>query len=258
MIIGLLTLAYLIFSGGHQTFLLDPALKKNVDTYVTDSKRKDAIYGIIKTTEKDEVKFDKEVKSVFDKKLVSINMNAASTVADFNTEYQKFYDSLSSLQNAYVANEIKIRTYIKPQEWDNIMSKVATQPDPAKTRKDLMEENQKMAAKLQSACNKYITDPASKKQSESYVNGYKAKGDSVVNAFLDLNYKYLTALKPYLVTAATFLPLRSRMMEVRKSYSNYLVDMRFKLKSLTPSDKWKELAKELNNNFTYMGAGISK
>jgi hypothetical protein len=138
------------------------------------------------------------------------------------------------------------------------MSKVATQPDPAKTRKDLMEENQKMATKLQSACNKYITDPTSKKQSVSYVNGYKAKGDSVVNAFLDLNYKYLTALKPYAVTAATFLPIRARMMEVRKSYSNYLVDMRFKLKTITPADKWNDLAKELNNSFRYLGAGVSK
>jgi hypothetical protein len=40
MIIGLLALTYLLFGGGHQTFLLNPALKKNVETYVANSKRK--------------------------------------------------------------------------------------------------------------------------------------------------------------------------------------------------------------------------
>jgi len=56
-----------IFGGGHQTFLLNPALKKNVDTYVSDSKHKTEIYQLIKQVEKYEVGFEKESKSVFDK-----------------------------------------------------------------------------------------------------------------------------------------------------------------------------------------------
>jgi hypothetical protein len=258
MIIGLLALTYLLFGGGHQTFLLDPALKKNVATYVADSKRKENIYQLIKQTDKNEVNFLKETKSVFDKKLVSLNMDTLSKTTDFIQEYNNFYDSLTVLQNKYVGGEIKIRSYILPNEWDSIMKKILVQPDQAKARKKLMEENEKLSANLKAACNKYITDPSSKKQAAIYVDGYKAKGDSVAIAFLNLNYKYISAVRPYKISRLDFVPLRSNMIDMRRDYSNYLVDMRFKLKAITQNKRWKDLAKELNNNFVYLGAGISK
>jgi hypothetical protein len=82
--------------------------------------------------------------------------------------------------------------------------------------------------------------------------------DSVIAAFLNLNYKYMKAVRPYKVSRSDFEPLRSNMIELRRSYTNYLVDMRFKLKAITPQKQWNVLAKELNNNFVYIGAGISK
>jgi hypothetical protein len=258
MIIGLLALAYIIFGGGHQTFLLNPALKKNVEKYVANSKRREDIYQLIKQVEKYEADFDKETKKVFDKKLVALNMSNTSTTADFTQEYNRFYDSLSGLQNKYLDDEIKIRSFILPNEWDSIMKNVLAQPDQVKVQKNLHEENQKLANKLQAACNKYIVDPAAKKQAAAYVNGYKESGDSVVAAFLDLNYKYISAIRPYKVSRSDFEPMRSKMIDLRKSYSNYLVDMRFKLKAITPEKQWNDLAKELNNNFVYLGAGISK
>ncbi|HSZ32534.1 MAG TPA: hypothetical protein VK772_04445 [Puia sp.] len=258
MIIGLLALTYLLFGGGHQTFLLNPELKKNVSTYVVNSKRKDDIYLLIKQAEKSEAVFLKETKNVFDKKLVSLNMDTLSTTADFMQEYNKFYDSLAVLQNKYVGDEIKIRSFILPNEWDSIMKKVLILPDQAKARKSLMEENQKLSGNLQAACNKYISDPSSKKQSVVYVDGYKAKGDSVAIAFLDMNYKYISVIRPYNVSRSDFEPIRSRMIYLRRDYSNYLVDMRFKLKAITPNKNWHDLAKVLNNNFVYLGAGISK
>jgi hypothetical protein len=258
MIIGLMALAYIIFGGGHQTFLLNPALKKNVDTYVSDSKRKTAIYQLIKKVEKDEAVFLKQTKNKFDKKLVDLNMSATSTTADFTQEYNKFYDSLKVLQSEYVDVEIEIRTYIKPNEWDSIMKKVLVQPDQAKVRKSLLEENQKLASKLQRSCNKYITDPSSKKKATEYVESYKDKGDTLASAFLALNYKYLSAVRPYKVSRADFDPIRAEMIEHRRDYTNNLVDIRFKLKAITPEANWKDLAKELNSNFVYLGAGISK
>ena len=258
MIIGLLALTYLLFGGGHQTFLLNPALKKNVDTYVTDSKRKTEIYQLIKQIEKYEVGFEKESKSVFDKKLVALNMNTNSTTVDFIQEYNKFYDSLAGLQNKYLDEEIKIRSYILPNEWDSIMKKVLVQPDQVKIRKNLMQENQKLANKLQASCNKYITDVTGKKQAKIYIGGYEAKGDSVINAFLALNYKYTVAIRPYQASRADFEPMRANIITLRRNYTDYLVNMRFKLKAITPQKQWNDLAKELNNNFVYLGAGISK
>src|SRR5258706_4935607 len=258
MIIGLLALSYLLFGGGHQTFLLNPALKKNVETYVSDKKSKSDIYALIKQVEKYEVNFEKESKSVFDKKLVALNMNVNSTTADFTKEYNIFYDSLAGLQNKYLDDEIKIRSFIKPNEWDSIMKKVLVQPDQAKLRKNLREENNKLAAKLQSTSNKYIKEGSAQKQAKTYIDSYKATGDSVINAFLDLNYKYISAIRPYKVSRADFEPMRANMIKIRRNYTNNLVNMRFKLKAITPEKDWNSFAKELNNNFAYLGAGISK
>jgi len=48
------------------------------------------------------------------------------------------------------------------------------------------------------------------------------------------------------------------MIEIRRNYTNHLVDLRFELKAITPEKDWNSLAKEMNNHFVYLGAGISK
>jgi hypothetical protein len=258
MIIGLLALAYIFFGGGNQTFLLNPNLKKNVDTYVTDKNRKNEIYLVIKQVEKNEENFEKQTKKVVDKKLVDLNMNRASTTADFSAEYKIFYDSLQSLQNKYLDAELKIRSYIHPNEWNSITKKILSLPVNAKARKSLFEENQKLHDRLLKACYKYIPDSTGKIKAKAFVDEYKDKGDTLADAFLNLNYRYIKAVRPYHVTRKDFEPMRAKMLELRKNYSNYLVEMRFKLLALTPEKQWNDLAKELNNYFVYMGAGVSK
>ena len=93
MLIGLLV-AYLFLGGGHETFLLNPNLAKNVSTYVKDKSRKDKIDKIIKAVAKDQENFQKETKKVSDKKLVDLNMNPASTREQFAGAYSSFYAGL--------------------------------------------------------------------------------------------------------------------------------------------------------------------
>ena len=45
------------------------------------------------------------------------------------------------------------------------------------------------------------------------------------------------------------------MIELRKGYTNYLVEMWFKLMAIVPEKNWKDLAKELNSCFTYLVPG---
>jgi hypothetical protein len=258
MIIGLLALAYIFFGSGHQTFLLNPNLKKNVDTYVSDKNRKTEIYQVIKQVEKREENFLKQTKKVYDKKLVNLNMNRTSTTADFKMEYDKFYDSLKDLQNGYLDSELKIRSLIHPNEWDSIMNKVLQQPDKGKARKNLFEENQKLHDKLLKACEKYIPDSTRKAKANTFADEYKNKGDTLADAFLNLNYRYIETIRPYDVTRKDFEPMRAEMLALRRNYSDYLVEMRFELLSITPEKQWNDFAKELNTNFVYMGAGISK
>jgi hypothetical protein len=258
MIIGLLALAYVLFGGGNETFLLNPNLKKNVDTYVADKNRKMEIDQIIKQVGKSQASFQKETKKVYDKKLVELNMNRASTSSDFKLEYDSFYIDLKGLQNGYLDSELKMRSIIRLGEWDSIMNKVLQQPDKEKVRKNILGENKKLHDRLLSACEKRIPDSAGKEKAKRLVDGYEVKGDTLAYAFLNLNYRYIETLRPYNVTRQDFEPMRAEMIELRRNFTDYLIDMRFKMMEITPEKEWEGLAKELNNNFTYMGAGISK
>jgi hypothetical protein len=257
MIVGLLALYFIVFGGGHETFLLDQNFEKAVSIYVKDKDRKSEIDKIVKQAGKNEEEFQKQTKKVYDKKLVDLNMDFTSKPADFNREYDSFYVGLTELVNGLLTSELNVRSLVHPNEWDSIMNKAIRQPDETKVRKAILAQNQHLQDELIIACNKYITDSAGKAKARIILGEYEIKGDHVADAFLDLNYQYLKALRPYKVTRQDFQPMRNKMIGLRKSYTNYLVEMRFKLKALTPEKNWKDLAKELNNSFTYLGPGVS-
>ncbi len=257
MLIGLL-LAYIFLGGGHETFLLNPNLSKNVSEYVKDKSRKDQIDKIIKAVAKEQESFQKATKEGSDKKLIALNVNRASTREQFDQTYTDFYTGLITLQNNFLDSEIVIRSLIKPDEWNNIIDKVLVTPEKEKVKKQLADENKKLQDRLIRACDRSIPDSAGKAEAKKYVNEYTASGDSVAAAFLDLNYKYLTSLRVYTATRSDFEQPRANMIRLRRNYTGSLVNMRFKLIAITPKDKWGGLAKELNNSFTYMGGGLSK
>jgi hypothetical protein len=257
MIIGLLALYFIVFGGGHETFLLDPNFEKAVSIYVKDKDRKSEIDKIVKQVEKNEEAFQKQTKKVYDKKLVDLNMNFGSTPGDFNLEYDSFYVGLTELVNGLLTSELKVRSLIHPSEWDSIINKSIRQPDEMKVRKAILAQNEHLQDQLIIACNKYITDSAGRSKVRIILGDYEIRGDNLSEAFLELNFQYLKALRPYQVTRQDFEPMRTKMIGLRRSYTNYLVEMRFKLKALTPEKNWKGLAKELNNSFTYLGPGVS-
>jgi hypothetical protein len=257
MIIGLLALYFIVFGGGHETFLLDPNFEKAVSMYIKDKDRRSEIDKIVKQAEKSEEAFQKQTKKVYDKKLIDLNMNFASTPGDFNLEYDSFYVGLTVLVNGLLTSELQVRSFIHPNEWDSIIDKTIRQPDEAKVRKAILNQNQHLQTGLVVACKKYITDSAGRAKVRIILGEYEIKGDNLSEAFLELNFKYLKALRPYKVTRQDFEPMRTKMIELRKNYTNYLVEMRFKLRALTSEKNWKDLAKELNNSFAYLGPGVS-
>ena len=258
MLIGLLTLAFILFGRGHETFLLNPELPKSVNIFVKDKERKKEIDSLIKVTGKTQETFEKKMKGEYEKKLVSLNMSRSSSAADFQNEYNQFYKDLNVLTTGFVDNEMAIRADIRPNEWDSIMNKLLKMPDNAKAQKSLAAENKKLHDRLLSGCNKYITDPSDKTTAADLLDGYENKCDSLGSAFLDLNYRYLQKIRPYNTPRTDFIQIRDQMSVARKSYSDYLVDMRFKLLAITPQKSWESFAKELNGVFTDIVPGASK
>jgi hypothetical protein len=257
MLIGLLV-AYLFLGGSHQTFLLNPNMEKNVSEYVKDKSRKDQIDRIIKEVKKAEVDFQKKIEKPVGKKLEDLNMNRASTKNDFNNEYTLLYDSLIDLQNLCTNSEFKVRSLILSNEWDSIMNKVLKQPSSDKLRKKMYAENKKLHDRLLKACNNHIPDSINRKKAKSYVDVYLTKGNTLANSFLDLNYKYISGIRQYTAARDDFEKPEKQMIELRKNYSNYLVDTRFNLMALTTEKEWTGVAKVLNDDFNYLGAGAER
>jgi hypothetical protein len=258
MLIGLLLTAFLIFGGSHQTFLLNPDMKKNVNEFVKDKSRKDQINQLIKQTMKSETDFQKKIEKPTGKKLVDLNMNRSSVQNQFSAIYDTLYDSLESLQTGYINTELKIQSLLHPAEWDSIMNRVLKQPERGKISKSILAKNKKLHDQLLNACNKRMADSAAREKAKVYVDEYLVHGNALANAFLDLNYKYIASIRPYSATRADFEKPRQQMIDLRKNYSDYLVNMRYNLMALTPEKEWPGLAKELNNDFDYLGAGAKR
>ena len=87
MIIGLLALYFIFFGGGHETFLLDPNFQKSANIYVKDKDRRSEIDKLVKEVAKSEENFQKEAKKTYDKKFEALNMDHASTPAEFKQQY---------------------------------------------------------------------------------------------------------------------------------------------------------------------------
>lgn len=255
MILSLL-IAYFFLHGGHETFLLDPNMAKNVSVYVKNKTNKDKIDKIIKSVAKNQEAFEKKTKKVYDKNLVTLNMNPASAAVSFSSEYDLFYKDLKNLQESYIDSELVIKSLIQPAEWDSIMKKVLVTPTKDKAKKGFAKQNMDLHNRILKACNRLIVNTSDQQKAKQYVDEYTAKGDTLASAFLDLNYKNLQNIRSYSAKRADFEKDRMKMIQLRRSYTDYLVAMRFKLVAITPKDKWTDLAKELNNSFNYMGAGL--
>ena len=134
--------------------------------------------------------------------------------------------------------------------------KSADYPDKDKAQKSFAKQNLDLHNKILKACNRAITNTADQQKAKQYVDEYTAKSDTLSSAFLDLNYKSLKNIRSYSATRADFEQDRMKMIELRRNFTDYLVGMRFKLIAITPADKWTDLAKELNNSFSYMGSGL--
>jgi hypothetical protein len=210
-----LTLAFLLFGKGHETILLDPNMQKSMNLYVKDKERKTELDNIIKQVSRTQEAFQKKMKDLYAKKLVGLNKSSSSVPGDFLLEYDQFYQDARVEMNSYIDAEMKFRSITKENEWDSIMNKALKQPDNAKLKKNLTAESNKYYQHLLETPNKYIPDAAGKTTAKGLLDGFKTKLDSVADAFLNLNYKYLEALRPYHAARPVFQQLRDNMITRR-------------------------------------------
>lgn len=255
MLIGIATLLMLLFGGGQDTFMLNPYLKKQIKTHVGDKDRRSGIDELIKQVKKDQAAFLKERKKTI-KALTELNSDYKTTVSQFETLFDEYYDRRVALQNTYLDREMKIRELITEGEWDKIMTSVLEQPDKEKARRRVLEKNEKMYAGLAGTCEKTMTNKDTLAKAKEIIDRHRKVTESFIEEFLDLGYRNLEPIRKYNATRADFELIRKQMSDHHRKYLTSVIELRFDLVSLASEKEWWSIGKELNSAFKKGNKGV--
>lgn len=251
MVAGLVALlALLFFGGGYDTILLNPDMEKGVKTYVTDKNSVKEIHQIIKQTGKKQESFTKDSKKGAIKSFEELNLDYHAKRDDFQIVLDEFFTGLANLQKESLDSELKVRSLITEEEWNKIMDDVVKTPEKGKVDKQIEKITEQMKEDLIKACQTTITDSLALLDVTNLADEYKVKSLSFARDLMDLGYKDHESIRKYDTPREDFESLALEVLNHRKSYMNYILDLRFLLKDIVSPEAWPDLAKSLNKGIT--------
>ncbi len=248
MLAGLLFALFLFLSGGQETFMLNPEMEKSIKIIVKDKDRKHQIDQILKEIKQDQKSFLKKTQKPSLKKLEDLNLEYTSTPENYILTLNSYFTDLEALQNKYLDKELQIRSLTKEEEWNKIMEMAVEKPNKEKYKKQIAKMCSQMHSNLLKALEKSITDPNSLKKAQLLLDQYQSKSVTIAEELLNVSYKQNEEIRRYDASRADFESLRLEMLNIRKEYMSFVVDMGFQFKDLTPKENWKNIGKAINNN----------
>ncbi len=254
MLAGLLLALLIVFTGGYDTVMLNPEMKKNVQDNVQDKDRRHQIDQILKNITKDQKAFLKNTHKPGLKKLENLNMDYSSPKEEFEAVLNSYYTNLEELQKKYLDAELNIRSLTQEEEWNKIMEMVLQQPDKEKHASQIKKMIDRMYSNLLNACENNITNVQNLEKALNLVAKYKTNSTDLTEKMVNMGYKQQEEIRMYNAPRANFEALRAEILTSRSEYMANVVDMRFRLKDLTPEANWKNIAKAINQNLSKAGS----
>lgn len=248
MIAALVALIAIIFlGGGYETVLLNPDMKKNIHEYVQDKEHVKQIDALIKEIGSSQKTFMKKIHKPDFKSFNALNLDYNSTRESYTDLLNKYFTAVEALQNNYIQSELKMRELITETEWNNIMGALLTEPDKEKDKKQADKMVEQMHRSMLKACEKEISDTNNLDKARLILNEYKAHTEELVNTLLARGYKNRKTIRQYNASKGDFEEFKLELLDQRREYANFIIDMQFQLKKLTEETEWGKLAKELND-----------
>lgn len=247
MVAGIVALlAIIFFGGGYNTILLNPDMEKAVKTYVADNEKAKEVKHIIKQTGKSQKSFTKESKKGPIKLFEELNLDYLAEREDFQIVFDQFFNGLAELQKENLDSELKVRSLITEEEWDKIMTEVVKIPEKNKAKKQIEKLGEQLKSNLIKACETTINDSVKLKYAIKLADEYQSRSLSLAEDLMNLGYKNHESIRKYNTPREDFETLALEVLNHRKSYMNYIIDLRFQLKEYISAEAWADLAKALN------------
>lgn len=241
-----------VLGGGHETFFLNPDLKKNVKTYVENKENKQEIYAIMKESKKTQKVFVKTRKSYF-KKYKVLNFDRNSTMDQhqaLRNEYQEIRKEISAFS---IEKELAMKKLCSEEEWGNIMNAVMKKKDKGKVKKSMEKSNQKFFDKLVKTFTISIANEANRKKTLKSLDELKETVDTAIPMISELSYKKRDAIRSYNATKADYDEGAEELTIIRKKVNDNFLKLRFQLLEYTTENEWNTIIKEYNNLFVKGG-----
>lgn len=245
IIAGLTMFLISLFGGGHETFFLNPDLKKNVKTYVLEEERKDEIFLLMKDSKKEQKVFLKSEKAYI-KAYKKLNKDRNSTLEEHRVLVDEYLKEHVSIAAFSIDQEIAMKKLTTPEEWTNIMDAVLEKKDKGKVEKKMNQASQIFFKNLNKSVEDNIAESDSKMKILEIVNKLKIDLDEFIPIAVELSYKNHEAMRDYNAPKEAYESSAIELINLRKQLSEDYLELRFQLLELTSEKEWKSIVKEYN------------
>ena len=239
----------LIFSGGSQSFLTNPKIKKHIKKYVESKEVKNEIFELIKNYEKEAKKFDKHEKKL-GKELDKMNSSRTTSRVEFEEFFSDYLDSKKPLQDLAITSGLQTRNLISDSEWELIINALDDDfKQNANKRKKQLIKLKKTIQKIEKKASNVIEDEEKRAKAKEVSIALRDSIISIKNEYDKYNLTESPSLRKRKISEQDLLQIQEKGKDLRMKFFEVYTDTHFELIELTTEEEWDKIQKEINRIF---------
>ncbi len=239
----LLSLIYVLLTGGHRSPFITPKLSKRVKKNVKDATKKKKVLAVIKDTNAAQARFDNRLKS-YHKMLSSLVGDKGMTKREFADIFKGLLSDHSQLQKQIIDARIIMLNDLTPEEFDTCVDK-----DYQPSKKAFAKTTKKLSAHLDhlvTAAKKAIEEQSAQKEVIASINAFRKSSAALVEAMSKMDVRDYEAIGRYEATRKDLLEITEANNELRINLYKAFIDLHQNLAKATSDKQWKAATKALN------------
>jgi len=244
MIVGLVALFTVLFSGGTQEYFFVENLEKGVKKYVVEKDRSKEILLDLNETKSTIKAFNKERKGNLSE-FLSMNLDRNVSQKDLDDFFENRVEERLILQENIIRQRVEMVSKINDEEWNEIidLSDASVEKKNAKLEKKGAKDPFELLIKT---INSNISDQTNKDQAISLVKNFKERYVRLLDEVNTVNSIESNLLRDKKTSKKEFQKLAYDMNQLRDiAYRNF-IDLHFGMKEKTNETEWTKVMRSIN------------
>jgi hypothetical protein len=234
-----------IFGGGHTTFYLTPALKKNIKTYVVDKNRQKEIFQIMDASKKNQKVFFKTRKKYI-KEAKQLTLKRNTTKEQFNAFTTRYFTDREAVQDYSIDAELAIKHWFSPSEWGQMVDAFPEKVEKDKLRKKYDKDIAKKFKRIKNVSEKHLVEDKNKATILASIDTLHAEIKGFIPRVTEVNYQYLKTIRDHDVSREAYIQLADSILQIRMDILYRFIDTRSQIRQNTSDKGWKGMMKAYN------------